>query len=451
MTSSWYFAKAGAPAGQEAGPFSWDQLFSLAQAGEVTPADLVRSAQQAEWVKAGQMPGLFRTAAAVGGQGPYPGTGPFAPAAAAAPHSWYPWAGTIAALVIIGAGLGIYFGLLRGGDESVATIPTGGAVTTATVAGGTSVGPGTTGPAATLAAPWNNLNPGGDLPSIRDGQSMVYDPTSGKVLLFGGQERSQGVDLNDSWAYDAAGNTWAKLNPKGALPPARSAASLAHDPTTGHLILFGGFSRSADFNDTWVYDFFANAWTELTPGGSRPSARAGHALVYDPGTAKMILFGGWDGESYLGDTWAYDPVANTWTDLSPGGDLPAARAYTQMVYDSESGRLILFGGEREGSTYADTWAYDPVANTWVELDPAGDLPAARTGHALVYDAAITSMVLFGGVEWKRRRCAQRHLGLRRGDEHLDRGRHGRHRSHGAPGALHGVSSRYRRGDPFRRV
>ena len=50
-----------------------------------------------------------------------------------------------------------------------------------------------------------------------------------------------------------------------------------------------------------------------------------------------------------------------------------------MAYDSSSHRVIMFGGSvADGSKYFnDTWAYDPAANTWTELKPSGALPGAR--------------------------------------------------------------------------
>ena len=36
------------------------------------------------------------------------------------------------------------------------------------------------------------------------------------MIMFGGSERYRG--LNDTWAYDPAGNTWTDLKPSGTLP-----------------------------------------------------------------------------------------------------------------------------------------------------------------------------------------------------------------------------------------
>jgi len=98
-------------------------------------------------------------------------------------------------------------------------------------------------------------------------------------------------------------------------------------------------------------------------------------MVYDSAGKKVIMFGGAGGAG--NDTWAYDPTANSWTELHPAGDLPSARCAYSMVYDSAHGRVILFGGHHGDATLDDTWSYDPASNTWTELHPAGDVPSAR--------------------------------------------------------------------------
>ena len=110
-------------------------------------------------------------------------------------------------------------------------------------------------------------------------------------------------------------------------------------------------------------DSAVNTWTDLHPTGDLPLARAGHSMVCDPTSGRVILFGGWDGNSstYLNDTWAYDPIANIWIELHPAGDLPPARESHSMVYDPAGGRVILFGGwdDNRGVEFNDTWAYGP--------------------------------------------------------------------------------------------
>ena len=48
---------------------------------------------------------------------------------------------------------------------------------------------------------------------------------------------------------------------------------------------------------------------------------------------------------------------NTWTDLNPTGDMPPARSGHALAYDSTSGKAFLFGGEDVHAWYNDTWAW----------------------------------------------------------------------------------------------
>ena len=84
-------------------------------------------------------------------------------------------------------------------------------------------------------------------------------------------------------------------------------------------------------NDTWAYDPVANAWTELKPSGTLPPPAPRHAMAYDPVTRRLILFGGFgEHRRSLNDTWAYDPAANAWTELKPCGHAaPGTRPRTR--------------------------------------------------------------------------------------------------------------------------
>jgi hypothetical protein len=123
------------------------------------------------------------------------------------------------------------------------------------------------------------------------------------------------------------------------------------------VILFGGWGNTSERNDTWAYDYAANAWVDRNPANP-PPARDAHAMAYDSQSGKMIVFGGYRG-SFRSDTWAYDYTANTWTNRSPANH-PSARDVYGMAYDSQSGKVILFGGVDKipGDVLNDTWAYD---------------------------------------------------------------------------------------------
>jgi N-acetylneuraminic acid mutarotase len=258
---------------------------------------------------------------------------------------------------------------------------------------------------------WTQVSPSGVAPSGRSDSSRAYDPVSGQIILFGGDRydanREDYVFYNDTWTYDPAKNTWTALKPEGVNPSARSASPLVYDPVGKRMLLFGGGvydlskERSTCYNDTWAYDPVTNTWTKLEPSGPVPAKRWSHALVYEPIGRKIILFGGEvdprkDKYVFYNDTWAYDPAANTWTELKPSGFAPSVRSGAALVYDPVGKKIILFGGGKEDFNYNDTWVYDPAANTWTELKPSGFAPSARFGAAAVYDPVYRAIILFGG-------------------------------------------------------
>ncbi|MBN1322109.1 MAG: TIR domain-containing protein [Thermoleophilia bacterium] len=245
---------------------------------------------------------------------------------------------------------------------------------------------------------WSELKPAGTLPSERSAHAMAHDPTGGRMVMFGGMTITD--FLNDTWTYDPVANTWTELEPSGSLPAARCLHAVVYDPSTRRFIIFGGAGDTAPLNDTWAYDPLAGTWTGLSPAGTLPPARSRHAMAYDPVTRRLIVFGGFSAANApLGDTWAYDPVAGTWTELTPAGTLPPARSQHSLAYDQTTRRLIMFGGvDDTGTPLGDTWAYDPGANSWTGLVPAGTLPAARSAHSVAYDLTGGRLIVFGGKD-----------------------------------------------------
>ncbi len=250
-------------------------------------------------------------------------------------------------------------------------------------------------------ATWAKLAPLGTLPSVRFGHSVAYDSNDGLVIVFGGQSPS--AYLSDTWAYDPAASVWTERHPSGSIPSERVFQATAYDSDSKRVVLFGGLSypnTSSVLDDTWIYEPAADTWTELHPIGPVPSARAGHTMAYDPITKRVILFGGAPDisgtEGSLDSTWAYEPSKNTWTELKPSGPVPAARQGHVMAYYSAEGLMTVFGGAAAPRDLNDLWAYDPSANTWIELKPSGPSPKGRNGAALCYDPLVDRLVLFGG-------------------------------------------------------
>ena len=96
----------------------------------------------------------------------------------------------------------------------------------------------------------------------REAASMAFDPATGQLILFGGFDGANSV--NDTWNWDGTTKRGVNCFPQSTLPPARAFATMAFDPATGQLILFGGIGNSGFLDDTWNWDGKAKTWTQLT-------------------------------------------------------------------------------------------------------------------------------------------------------------------------------------------
>ena len=246
--------------------------------------------------------------------------------------------------------------------------------------------------ASTIAptATWTEQNPATS-PPARSFASMAFDPATGTMVLFGGDGSSSG--LSDTWTWN--GTTWTKQSPTTS-PPASGGASMAYDPATGSMVLFGGYNGSSGyFADTWTWN--GTTWTQQSPA-TIPPAREDASMAYDPATGSTVLFGGQGSGGVLADTWTYgfpSGVTTNWTEQSPATG-PSARATASMAFDPATGTAVLFGGDNfNGSLYSDTWTWN--GTTWTKQSPTTS-PSARYGASMAYDPAAGTMVLFGGID-----------------------------------------------------
>jgi hypothetical protein len=226
-------------------------------------------------------------------------------------------------------------------------------------------------------------------PSARTGASMVYDPASNQLLLFGGSATTGTGFSGQTWTWN--GSNWTLLHP-ATSPPGREDQQMAYDAATGTVILFAGFHGTGYWDDTWSWN--GTTWTQLTTP-TPPMGRDSAAFVYDPATSQLILFGGFRGSGFSpGDTW--DWTGTTWTQLSPAHS-PGIEVFArQAAYDTDTNQLLLFGGDAGHNTFLNkTWTW--TGTDWQQLSPATS-PPPRAYGAMTFDDATGQVVLFSGSE-----------------------------------------------------
>jgi N-acetylneuraminic acid mutarotase len=231
---------------------------------------------------------------------------------------------------------------------------------------------------------WSKLDPAGQTPAPRIQAGLTYDPASHTLLLFGGSifdAQSDRKLFNDLWQYDPALNEWTELHPSGASPEPRRSAWLAIDPTTGRLLLFGGETKvskpsgsipmdTVAINELWTYDRQKNTWTKLRPNGAE-LPRTG-CFVYDEAIRQFVLIAGFDsadGQVRL-EVYTWDPASNIARKLSPKGTHPLWNGFESFAYSPQQKQMMVFGGNNyllvgDGTAkpptvyYQDFWAWSP--------------------------------------------------------------------------------------------
>lgn len=205
---------------------------------------------------------------------------------------------------------------------------------------------------------WEQLAPAGTLPTARGGHTAIYDPVRDQMVIFGGDKGPGGIpNLSDTWALSLGDPLqWTQLSLTGSLPGRRAAHTAIYDPVRDRMVVHGGWSGGSPLSDTWSLTLSGiPAWTAMSPSGSIPPRRLGHTAVYDPMRDRMVIHAG-DSFGQLSDTWALSFAGGeTWTQLDPSGS-PAPRRYVaSAVYDPDGDRMIVFGGYDGDSNTNETW------------------------------------------------------------------------------------------------
>ena len=155
----------------------------------------------------------------------------------------------------------------------------------------------------------------------------------------------------------ATDTTW---TPLASMPTAVYDAHAAYAANVNKSYVFGGFNGSTVVKTTQIYDVATDTWTT---GADMPDFRRWPNVAYYSGNGKIYVIGGFDSSfNEQGQTWEYDPVANTWDTSRVPDPVPQGGANAVI-----SGQFIYLAGGSFGSTTH--YRYDIVSNTWALMAP----------------------------------------------------------------------------------
>lgn len=225
----------------------------------------------------------------------------------------------------------------------------------------------------------------------------AFDIDRGRLLVT-----CVGEDL-----YEWDGTTWKFFDDVKDNPKPRRFANMVYDENLKKTVLFGGFDGENYLRETWVWD--GTKWTEVKPDNSRrPEHRGNFQMWYDANLRKTVIYSGLGRPNLdsritrYSDMWAFD--GSGWTKLNPS-TTPGERFGAPVVRNPETNKVYLFGGlyvEKEGDVARrqyfanDMWEWDGTNWTKVELAPGSPVPQGRQNAGFAFDAQTHELVLFGG-------------------------------------------------------
>jgi hypothetical protein len=264
------------------------------------------------------------------------------------------------------------------------------------------------------APAWIKLMPSGSPPVSNGAESVVYDGTGNRLIVYGGCGFNCSPALSDAFVLTNAnglGGSPVWIQSSVTNPQARVSHSSVYDPINNLMITFAGHFAffGTDQNDTRLLSngngtMSPSAWSTLGTSGGPPPVRNSHTAFYDQANNRMTIFGG---QNYISsccpyvinnynDTWVLSNANGqggtpSWTQLSPMGTPPSGRGLHSSVYDPVNNRMIVFGGDhwdqatQTDNKVGDLWQLSNAIGiggspVWTQLTQLGTPPGPRFSH-----------------------------------------------------------------------
>ncbi len=221
------------------------------------------------------------------------------------------------------------------------------------------------------------------VPGLQRNKKYYYSYMIGNYMSYATTKtKSFNIDKNFNLA-----NVWSQVAPfEGGLRSGGISFSLKDKGYYG----LGKSSSSSDeiyYNDLWRYDPISDSWSQLS---DFPSIGLDMAVSFVIGETAYVTLGRYYDISINGyntSTYAYDVTNDTWKKMQ---SFPAI-GRTGSVSFVANGKGYVVGGYKEKDAYTnEVWSYNPITNSWSQMN---DFPVALTG---CYTFTLKNEVYVGG-------------------------------------------------------
>jgi N-acetylneuraminic acid mutarotase len=201
------------------------------------------------------------------------------------------------------------------------------------------------------AGRWSELGAVEPLPATRYGAAATIDSGERLIVSHGFTDTGR---FDDSWRFALTGSAWADVSPPdGTRPIKRCLTRAVWDHTSSRFLMFGGQTDGTPYlGDLW--SLTDTSWTEIT-AEPKPSARNLYSMVWDDELSRALVFGGRTEGGQVNDVWEFSAPENTWEQLSTQGEPPTARNGHDSVWIPGRRSMLVFGGQDAEGDRNDLW------------------------------------------------------------------------------------------------
>ncbi|XP_045921653.1 kelch repeat-containing protein [Micropterus dolomieu] len=221
----------------------------------------------------------------------------------------------------------------------------------------------------------------GPTPEARIGHTVVYDPDSKRIFVFGGSKNKKW--FNDVHILDTQSWKWTMVEAQGKVPPlAYHSCSMFR----GELFVLGGvFPRPNPEPDgcsdsLYIFDPHLSIWYQPIVTGDTPSPRSGHSACVMQ-ERKIYVFGGWDTPVCYNDMYMLDLGLMEFSAVKTTGKAPSPRSWHGSAVLSDT-KFLIHGGYNGNNALSDTFVFDIDTNSWTEVT-LPQLSVPRAGHSII--------------------------------------------------------------------
>jgi len=229
---------------------------------------------------------------------------------------------------------------------------------------------------------------------------MAWDAGSGELVVHGGHNGTT-TDGAVFVLRDVNGTpTWFDVTPAGS--PALLSHDAVYDQRLGRVLAFGDFTSNA--LRLWAGSA-TPAWLSLAPGDPEGDGNPSYSSFTTDGTMAFLPGRGVTvyQDSTSRNTWEWNRAS--WARRVTAGGPTARSSPTIGAYGATGttiDTLILFGGSQFGSSVGDTWRWD--GTTWTQVIPSpsrpsaplSNTPALRQDVGMATNPATGRLYRFGG-------------------------------------------------------